>query len=85
MDHLHYAEVITTWYITPWRSRPRAWTRSWGDKKSGETDPVNCSLDGVDLVSWCSGYAANILDCSIDCNTVLANAQPQQQVNSAHC
>ena len=20
MDHLHYAEVLTTWYITPWRS-----------------------------------------------------------------
>ena len=30
-------------------------------------------------------HAANILDFSIDCNTVLANAQPQQQVNSARC
>ena len=30
-------------------------------------------------------HAANILDHSIDCNTVLANAQPQQQVNSSHC
>ena len=30
-------------------------------------------------------HVANILDRSIDCNTVLANAQPQQQVNSARC
>ena len=28
-------------------------------------------------------HAANILDRSIDCNTALANAQPQQQVNSS--
>ena len=27
--------------------------------------------------------AANISDCSINCNTVLANAPPQQQMNSA--
>ena len=30
-------------------------------------------------------HAANILDRSIDCTTVLANAQPQQQVKSARC
>ena len=30
-------------------------------------------------------HAANILDRSIDCDTVLANAQPQQQANSARC
>ena len=30
-------------------------------------------------------HAANILDRSRDCNTVLANTQPQQQVNSCRC
>ena len=30
-------------------------------------------------------HAVNILDCSIDRNRDLANVQPQQRVNSAHC
>ena len=67
-----------------------------GEREIRAISPAQCCEANQSHTACCRKYvswicisrrrmhSANILDCSIDCNTVL-NTQPQQQVNSTHC